>query len=133
MKLQYGLVRRLKTGRYRGHAIAIPTITAATEMISLVRSSSRCSTSVMLPSGFFCRRRLRITATVPPVPPSKPRPDVRGLRDGPRVRGVRGVLLRRRAVAVRRRRRKLCGGRRRRGGLGLVVEVQAQLLADIVG
>src|SRR5438128_10420872 len=101
-------------------------------MISRVRSSSRCSTSVMLPSGFLCRRRLRITATVPPVPPSKPRPDGGCLWDGARIRRWRGVFLGGRAVAVRRRGGKLRRGRRG-GGLRLVVQVQAQLLADVVG
>ena len=61
MNEQNGFDRMLKTGRYRGHAIAMPTMTAATEMMSRLRSSVRCSTTVMVPSG-FCRRRLMVTA-----------------------------------------------------------------------
>src|SRR5438105_12987260 len=61
MNEQNGLDMMLKTGRYSGHAIAMPTTTAAIEMTRRLRSSVRCSMTVMVPSG-FCRRRLRVTA-----------------------------------------------------------------------
>ena len=61
MKLQNGFDKILKTGRYSGHATAMPITIDRIEMISRVLSSVRCSMTVMVPSG-FCRRRLKFTA-----------------------------------------------------------------------
>src|SRR6266705_1087197 len=139
MKSQYGLVRMLNTGRYSGQAMAIPTTIASTEMINRVRSSSRCSTSVMLPSGLRRWRRFRINATGPPFRARKPCSNLGCLREGARIRRARLGVLDRRPVAVGvahvpLQLRSLSRGRRGVGedlGLGLVVKMEAQLLADV--
>src|SRR5438067_2319239 len=59
---QYGWRRMLNTGGYRNQPITEAAPTARIELINRVRSSARCSTSVMVPVGLlFLRDRNRAT------------------------------------------------------------------------